>query len=164
MSAGLWVVLHQLHAGEVDLEKELHVVADRHRTDHEIRHVAVDLAAWSLQNRTDLEPVLTRYGTDADTDQHDAGGDLLRAAREKTAELLGRRPETGLLLLRDLRHLYLMAEGNSVLWTVLGQAAKAQQDTELLEVVTACHGRTVRQAKWLNGEIKVHAPQVLSAV
>jgi hypothetical protein len=163
MTAALHGLLREVHAGEVDLEQELHVVADRHRTDHEIRHVAVDLARWSLQNREALEPVLARFGKDADTDAH-AGPTMAQTMREKTAELLGRREETGLLLLRDLRHLHLMAEANSVLWTMLGQAAQATHDSELLEVVTACHERTIRQSVWANGMLKVLTPQVLSAV
>ena len=163
MTAALRGVLREVHAGEVDLEQELHVVADRHRTDHEVRHVAVDLARWSLKNREALEPVLSRYGQDADTDPH-AGPGLVQTMPERTAELLGRREETGLLLLRDLRHVHLMAEANSVLWTMLGQAAQARKDSELLEVVTACHGRTMRQAVWANGMLKVLSPQVLTAV
>lgn len=163
MTPGTKAVLRELHAGEVDLEQQLHVVADRHRTDHEVRHVAVDLARWSLQNRTALEPVLARLGKEADTDTH-AGPRVVQAMREKTAELLGRREETGLLLLRDLRQLHLMAEANSVLWTMLGQAAQASQDSELLGIVTECQGRTVRQAVWANAMIKSLTPQVLSAV
>jgi hypothetical protein len=163
MTAAVHALLREVHAGEVDLEQELHVVAQRHRTDHEVRHVALDLARWSLQNREALEPVLARFGKEVDTDTH-AGPGPVQAMREKTAELLGRREETGLLLLRDLRHLYLMAEGNSVLWTMLGQVAQATHDSELLEVVTTCHERTMRQAVWCNAELKVLSPQVLSAI
>lgn len=163
MTAALRSVLQQVHDGELGLERELHAVAHRHRTDHEVRHVAVDLARWSLMNREALEPVLQRYGKEAGTDAH-AGPGAVRAVREKTSELLGRREAPALLLLRDLRHLHLMAESNSVLWTVLGQAAQGSQDSELLDVVTRCHGRTMRQAVWCTSTLKVLAPQALSAV
>ncbi|MCU1587848.1 MAG: hypothetical protein JWN31_1341 [Frankiales bacterium] len=156
-------VLRQVHEGEADLEKHLHVVADRHRTDHEVRHVAVDLARWSLQNRQALSALAARYGSELSTDQ-EPQAPALSGIREKTAELLGRRPETGLLLLHDLRELYLLASGNSVLWTMLGQAAQAAQDEQLLSVVTECHERTERQTKWCNGMIKVLSQQVLTAV
>src|ERR1700712_1037844 len=33
---------------------------------------------------------------------------------------------------------------------MLGQAAQASKDAQLLEIVTACHGRTTRQAVWCN--------------
>lgn len=57
------------------------------------------------------------------------------------AGLLGRRSEPDVLLLHDLRHLYLLASGNSVHWTAHGQAAHALRDAELLEVVTTCPAR-----------------------
>lgn len=164
MTAALRAVLRQVHEGERELEDELHVVAERHRSDHEVRHTALDLARWSLQNRKDLAPVLERYGDGVDTEPHDPGGDVLRSAREKAAELLGRRPETGAVLLRDLRQLYLLAQGNAVLWTVLGQGAQALKDRELLLIVTQCHDRSNRQATWCLAQIKVTSPQALSAV
>jgi hypothetical protein len=157
---GLRAVLHQLHEGEEDLERQLHVVADRHRTDHEVNHTAINLARWSLQNRTALDPFLEG---DAETQPQD-GTSVMHAVREKTADLLGRRPETGMLLLEDLRNLYLMASGNAVLWTMVMQAAKNLHHTKLLEVVQECHDRTNRQVTWCNGMVKVLSPQVLSAV
>ena len=163
MTAALRALLQEVHDGEVDLEQELHLVADRHRADHEVRHVCVDLARWSLQNREALEPLLARYGQAADTVPH-AGTSVAQSVRERAAELLGRRPESGLLLLHDLRRLHLMAEDISVLWTVLGQGAQAVKDAELLDVVTSCHARTVRQALWCTSELKALSPQLLSAV
>ena len=155
---GVRLVLSQLQDGEAELESELHLVAERHRTDHEIRHVAVDLARWSLQNRQRLAALV-----EAEAPGPEDHSTLTSSLREKTAELLGRRPEPGLLLLRDLRHLYLLAAGNSVLWTMLGQAAQASKDHELLEVVTECHERTMRQTVWCNAMVKVLSPQVLTA-
>lgn len=162
---GIVLFLREVHAGEADLERELHVVAERHRTDHEVRHVAVDLARWSLENRQALAGLADHYGKDLRDDQDpQVPARPMAHLREKTAELLGRRPEPGLLLLHDLRHLYLLASGNSVHWTALGQAAQALRDSELLAVVTACHGRTMRQAVWCNATIKALSPQILTAV
>lgn len=162
---GIDLVLRHVHDGEAELEKELHVVAERHRTDHEVRHVAVDLARWSLQNRQALEPLAQRYGSPlADDQDPQVPSAAMGAIREKTAELLGRRATPGLLLLRDLRELYLLASGNSVLWTMLGQAAQAVRDTELLDAVTACHDRTMRQVVWCNATLKTLSPQVLTSL
>ena len=165
MSYGIAVVLREVHDGETDLERQLHVAAERHRTDHEIRHVAVDLARWSLQNRQALASLADRYGAvlGKDQDPQEPTGPLA-AVREWSAEHLGRRTSPALLLLRDLRHLYLMASGNSVLWTMLGQAAQAGRDSELLAVVTECHGRTERQAVWCNAMVKTLSPQALTAL
>lgn len=162
---GIRLVLRQVHQGEVELESELHVVAERHRTDHEIRHVAVDLARWSLRNRQRLADLADAYGDKLSQDQDPQDSTTLtERIREKTSELLGRRPEPGLLLLGDLRHLYLLASGNSALWTMLGQAAQATKDGELLEVVSDCHDRTSRQVTWCNATIKALSPQVLTTL
>lgn len=162
--AGIRLVLRQVHDGEAELEAELHVIAERHRTDHEVRHVAVDLARWSLLNRQRLATLPDRYGDrlDSNLDAQDSPT-LVERMREKTAEVVGHRPEPGLLLLRDLRHLYLLASGNSMLWTMLGQAAQGAKDTDLLEVVTECQDRTVRQTVWCNSMVKALSAQTLTA-
>jgi len=155
---GIALFLREVHAGETDLERELRAAGERHRTDHEVRHVTVDLARWSLDNR---QALADRYGADLSGDQDSQSpARPMARLRERTAELLGRRPEPGLLLLHDLRHLYLLASGNSVHWTALAQAAQAVRDSELLAVVTACHSRTMRQAVWCNATIKTVSAQV----
>jgi hypothetical protein len=103
---GIALVLRVIHDGEVRLEKEFHAVADRHRTDHEIRHLAVDLARWSKQNREALAPLAGRYGNVLAQDlDPQTPARPLEALSEAAADLLGRRPSAGLLLLRDLREL-----------------------------------------------------------
>ncbi len=47
---GTTLVLRVLHHGEKHLAGELRLVADRHRTDHEVHHVATDLARWSEEH------------------------------------------------------------------------------------------------------------------
>jgi hypothetical protein len=56
----------------------------------------------------------------------------------------------------------MMVEGNSVLWTMLGQAAQALNDPELVEVVTACHDRSAAGGV-CNATIKSLSPQALTA-
>ena len=81
--------------------------------------------------------------------------------REKTSERLGRRPETGLLLLRDMRKLYLVACEASIDWVVLGQGAQAARDADLLAVVSSCHPQTLRTVRWATTKLKESSPQVL---
>jgi hypothetical protein len=88
---------------------------------------------------------------------------LVRAATEKGAELLGRRPEPGLLLLRDLRRLHVLGAGASLDWVALGQAAQAAKDGALLDTVSACHAETLRTLKWTTYRLKEAAPQVLTS-
>ncbi|HEX3613643.1 MAG TPA: hypothetical protein VHU88_18285 [Sporichthyaceae bacterium] len=164
MSRGIALVLDEVHDGEVELESELHRVAQRHHAEHEIVHVAAILARWSLHNRQDLAPAAERYGKELTQHQDPVGpSPAVEVLREKSAEVPGRGKEGGLLLLRDLRQLYLQAQGNAVLWTMLGQGAQATRDSELLEVVTQCQARTLRQATWCNATLKTISPQVLTA-
>jgi hypothetical protein len=155
-------VLREVHVGEVDLEHELRLLGERHKADAEIHHTALDLARWSLLNREDATFLSERFGKGLDDDLEPTKGP--NRLRERAAELLGRRPESGLLLLRDLYDVHLLATGNSVLWTALGQAAKERHDTEMRELVDACHERTNRQATWALSMVKVVSPQVLTAV
>ena len=162
---GITLFLSEVHQGEVELEREFHAVGQRHPADHEVRHVTVDLARWSWENQQALAELTTRYSHDLadDLDPHTADGPA-RALRTRTSELLGRRPEPGVLLLHDLRHLYLLASGNSVHWTALSQAAKSLRDPGLLNVMTSCHSRTTRQATWCNATIKAVSAQILTSM
>lgn len=121
------------------------MIGERHNTDHEIVHVTRQLARWSHDNLA-MAPVAASYGSFLDDpgDPKDPGGPMA-SLREHAADAIGRRPQPGLLLLRDLRELYLLASGNSLDWTMLGQAAQAAHDQPLLETVTNCHPRTIRQ-------------------
>lgn len=60
--------------------------------------------------------------------------------------------------------LYLAASSNSLHWEMLAQAAQATTDTELLALAAACHPQTLRQIRWTNTLIKIHAPQALTSV
>jgi hypothetical protein len=83
--------------------------------------------------------------------------------RNKASELVGRRPEPGLLLLADLRHLHRVAAGVSLDWELLGQGAQAAKDSELLALTKRCHPQALRQMRWANAMLKVLAPQVLAS-
>jgi hypothetical protein len=87
---------------------------------------------------------------------------LLETARHKAAEVLGRSETPGLLLLRDLRDVYLGAQAAEIAWTILIQAAKARRDTDLLTIATRCHTETETCGKWLRTRIKETSPQVLA--
>jgi hypothetical protein len=75
--------------------------------------------------------------------------------------MLGRKPQSGMLLLRDLRQLYLMAEEANIHWLVLGQVVQALRDQALLNQVSALHKQILTQIKWLKTRIKESLPQVL---
>jgi hypothetical protein len=165
---GIALILRALHHGERSLERHLLVVAERHRTEHEVHHVAVDVARWSREHAARLAEAGRAHGLDLSAPGEEStpagASGPLAALREKTAELLGRRPEPALLLLHDLRELYLAASDNSLHWEMLAQAAQAANDSELLALASACHPQTLRQVRWANTLIKTLAPQALTSV
>ncbi|MEU6619703.1 hypothetical protein ABZ926_02755 [Streptomyces litmocidini] len=163
--SGVTLTLRALHHGERRLEKELVAVADRHRTEHEVHHVATDLARWSGEHADRIADAARAYELDLQGGTEEKPGEgLLSAVREKTAELLGHRPEPGLLLLRDLRSLHLAAAENSLYWEMLAQYAQAAKQDRLLALSSDCHPQTLRQMRWTNTMIKVLSPQILTAL
>ncbi|MFF4366786.1 hypothetical protein [Streptomyces sp. NPDC001594] len=161
---GIGLTLHALHHGERGLAHDLEVVAERHRTDHEVHHVAKDLVRWSEEHCRRIAEAGRPYGLDLDGPAGSPTSALVSALREKPTEALGPRPRAGLLLLSDLRALHLAAAGNSLYWEMLAQAAQAAREPRLLELATACHPQTLRQMRWTNTMIKDLAPQLLTSV
>ncbi|MFF1556418.1 hypothetical protein [Streptomyces sp. NPDC058279] len=162
---GTTLTLRTLHHGERHLEKELLAAAERHRAEHEVHHIARDLARWSHEHAARLSEAARHYSLDLDAppDHPDSGGPLT-ALRERAAEALGRRPEPGLLLLHDLKDLYLAAAENSLYWEMLAQTAQATREARLLELAASCHPQTLRQVRWANTMIKNLSPQILSGL
>ncbi len=161
--SGITLTLRELHDGERALEEALLAAAERHRTDHEIHHVASDLARWSREHSARLADTGHHYGLDLDGPKDDPSPGALTALRQKAAEALGRRPETGLLLLHDLRDLHLAAARNSLYWEMLAQAAQGARDERLLALAGECHPQTLRQLRWTNTMIKELSPQLLTS-
>jgi len=187
MKIGL--AIQQVRSAEQDLAEELEKVGARHKTDQEVYHLTRTLAGISRRNARELASFQERYPVTggAGEEQGDSGllgklrekgsemveavssgsegkrKGLLDAAREKGAELVGRRPETGLLLLRDLRKLYVLASEASIDWVILGQGAQAAKDRELLQATKDCHPDTLRTLKWALTMTKHVSPQVLTS-
>ncbi|MEU1320454.1 hypothetical protein [Streptomyces tibetensis] len=162
--SGIAITLRLLHDGERDLEQDLLAAAARHRTDHEFHHVALDIARWSREHAARLADAGRDHGLDLSGPRGDPSPRALAALREKASEALGRRPESGLLLLNDLRDLHLAAARNSLHWEMLAQVAQATRDEPLLTLVADCHPQTLRQLRWTNTMVKILAPQLLSSV
>ena len=155
------LALRELHRSEHKLALTLSTLAARHKSDHEIHHVALDLASWSEDHLRELAAAGTRYGLDLNAAPRTEA--LTTPVQEKLSELLGRRPEPALMLLMDLRHLHRVAAGVSVDWELLAQGAQAVTDPELLALTQRCHPQTLRQLRWANAMLKVLAPQVLAS-
>jgi hypothetical protein len=157
------LALWEVHAAENGLAEELLSAGERHKTDHDVFHLTRTLASWCERHIKRLADEAARYGLELDaTHEHDREG-LLGKVRERGAELMGERPEPGVLLLRDLRELHLAAARASLAWTLLGQGAQAVRDQQLLDTVTACHPETIRTMKWTVQKLKESGPQVLAS-
>jgi hypothetical protein len=160
---GIGGAVRVLHHGERDLARRLLRAAERHRTDHDIYHLATELAHWSQEHTERLAALGHAYGLNLSGPRGEPSS-LLSTLREKGAEMVGDRPEPALLLLHDLRDLHLAAAGNSLSWEMLGQAAQATRDRPLFDLVADCHPQTLRQMRWTNTMIKQLSAQALSSV
>ena len=160
----LGLAIRELASAEEELADALLQVGERHRADHDVHHLTRQLSRWEQGHIAALEPFAERY--DADVDAGEVGRERagpLASAREKGAELLGRRPASGLLLLSDMRRLHLLAAEASLDWTIVWQAAQAAKDAELVECVSLCHPETLRVLRWTLTKLKQAAPQVLTS-
>jgi hypothetical protein len=157
-------LLSRLHELELDLAERYRAIGERHAADHDVYHQCHSFAQQAEEHARTIAPLAERYGQDVEEDGGpDFWSGILESARRAGSELLGRRPEAGLLLLRDLRTLFLAAEEASITWVMAGQAAQAARDSELLQAVSTCHGEVELQVKWLTTRIKVASPQTLVA-
>ena len=119
---------------EAALVAALDDLAETHRADHDVFHMAHTLGRL---HRANLEAL----GGAPEVEAAKPGGDLLA----------------------DLRQLHVLYAQASIDWVILGQGAQAARDAELLATVTKCHAQTLRGMKWTVTRIKQAAPQALLA-
>jgi hypothetical protein len=75
----------------------------------------------------------------------------------------GRSGKTGMLLLRDLRDLFVEASGVEMDWTIVRQGAMAARDEPLVLAATVGLEETRRVLRWLTTRVKEASPQILMA-
>jgi len=154
-------LLDDLHDAETDLAHQYRIVAERQAAEQDVYYLCRTLAKQADEHAEHVRRVAEEFGKTLSEPGGDRMANVLSGLRHKTSELMGRRPESGLLLLRDLRELYLMAEEANIHWLALGQVAQAVRDHDLLDEVSDLHKQTLTQIKWLKTRIKEAAPQVL---
>lgn len=159
----LGLAMRELHRSEKSLAGDLRRVADRHHVEHEIYHVARDLARWSDEHIRELSDHSRRYGRQLPAEHHDYLGAMTASVQQRISDVSGRRPEPGLLLLADLRRLHRKAAGVSVDWELLAQGAQAAKDVDLLALTKRAHPQTLRQLRWTNAMLKILSPQILAS-
>lgn len=156
------MAIEEVHGAESALAEELLRVGERHKADHDVFHLTRTLAQKAQERMKALEPHAGRYDVSLSGDGGDGSG-LLSTLREKGSEFAGRRPQTGVLLLRDVRKLHLRAAEASINWTMLGQGAQAARDSDLLATVGECHPECLRALRWTTTKLKEASPQVLTS-
>jgi hypothetical protein len=67
-----------------------------------------------------------------------------------------------LVLLHDLRQLFLAASDCEIAWTIVGQCAKAARDEELEEIFIKSFDEVAAQLRWIKTKIKLAAPQAIT--
>jgi hypothetical protein len=157
------LVLRELHRSENSLLRDLLMVADRHRVDHEIFHTARDITVWSRDHLRRLSACASTHGLHLDPTPSSGAPAVVERLVRHTSVLLGRRPEPGLVLLADLRRLHRKAAGVSLDWELLAQSAQAMRQRDLLDLAQRCHPQTLRQLKWANAQLKIYSPQILAS-
>ena len=154
------LVLRELHRAETGLARDLLALADRHRAEADVFHVARDIAVWSQIHVRRLAAAGVDHGVRLNAEPRWA---LPRAPIRTVARGLRRRRAPGLLLLADLRHVHRLATGVSLDWELLAQAAQGMKDRPLLELAQDCHPQTLRQMRWANAQLKQNATQVIAS-
>jgi hypothetical protein len=158
------LALRELHRAEEELADEYVKVGERLASEHEVYYGCKRFAQQCHLHVDAIRPFAARYEESLPpSDDSDVGETTTATLRHKLSELLGRRPESGLLLLRSLRQLYLQAQEVSFHWILVGQIAQATRDAELLAVVDRLHRETLTQVKWLKAQVKEASPQALVA-
>lgn len=161
----LELAIEQAQDAECDLFDELTTLAERHAADSDVYHVAKTLASRCASQLELLLPPADRYGARGRTidEPTEQGPDMLERARRLASEMLGRHEVAGMLLLDDLRALYLTAHRGELAWVVLEQGAKAARDAELIAATKKGREEAERRWKWVRTKVKEASPQLLVA-
>jgi hypothetical protein len=156
------MALRELYQAENELADEYVKVGERLAVEHDVWYACKRFAEQCHTHADAMRPFAAAHEEQLPpADETTVGETTTAALRHKLAEALGRRPESGLLLLRSLRQLYLQAHEVSFHWMIAGQLAQATRDHELLALVDELHRETLTQIKWLKTQVKQASPQAL---
>jgi hypothetical protein len=156
------MALKELYRAEEELADEYVKVGERLAAEHDVWYDCKRFAEQCHLHADAIRPFAATHEEQLPpADDATVGETTTAALRHKLSEALGRRPESGLLLLHSLRQLYLQAQEVSFHWIVAGQLAQATRDPELLALVDELHRETLTQIKWLKTQVKQSSPQAL---
>jgi hypothetical protein len=158
------LALKELYESEEALADAYVKLGERLASEHELWYGCKRFAQQCHLHAETIRQHAVRYGEQLPPpDDSEVGETATAPMRQRLAAALGRRPESGLLLLQALRELYVAAHEVSFHWLLAGQIAQAARDPELLAVVDELHRENLTQIKWLKSQAKEAAPQALVA-
>lgn len=150
----------EVRDAEQDLARHLLRFAERHAAEHDLYHTGHALAHECAALLSDLAPFAEQYGA-APPDLHAASSlGVFEQLRRAGSNVVARSEAAGIVLMGDLRRLYLAAQDAELAWVVLNQVAQAVRDGLLHDTVLHGHERAEARGKWLRTRIKESAPQV----
>jgi len=159
----LAATLERLRDAEVELAGEYREIGERHAAEHDVFHICHTLASQCAARAEQIGRVCGGHG-----ERNGTGGpgsavhSLAAAVRRKASEITGRSPATGELLLRDLRHLYVLTGDCQLQWMIVAQGAKAARETELIDLSLKSCEEVSGQMRWIITKVKLAAPQAVS--
>lgn len=125
-------------------------IGESHASEPDVRIDCAKFAVQTEQHVTKLSLALQRYADD------------LPPEPDRLLSALYAGPRTGPLgLLRDLHDLYLLTSECEIVSILVGQAARAALDHELIQLTEECDRQITVQLAWLRGRMKQAAPQAL---
>src|SRR5438045_9104626 len=89
--------IEDVRDAEAELAAQLQIVAERHAVEHEIYHLGHTLAQQCADHIQQLTPFAETYGVTLHPEKISGSPGMLSAIRQKSAELIGRSEESGLL-------------------------------------------------------------------
>jgi hypothetical protein len=147
---------------EQSLAQHLVRFAERHAAEHDLYHTGHTLARQCETQLAQLAPFAEKYGAAPPDTDVASSPRMVEQLRRVGSDLLGRSEASGMLLIEDLRHLYLAIQDAELAWVILGQVAQAVRDGQLHDMVMQCHEAAEMRGKWLRTRVKESAPQVFS--
>lgn len=139
-----------LEEGSSTLADSYTVLAQGHSEEPEVVAQATRFRAQCLKHADRLGPARERYG-----DHPAPHPDRLHL------EGLEEARSGGLGLLRDLHEVYDYASHLQIAWTIVGQAAQGNEDTEVVDIAESCRSEIALQVAWLTTQVKTASAQVL---
>lgn len=150
----LGTYLGMLHGSEGELARAFRLVAKLHAGEPDIEHECRLFASWCDEHVLKLHPYVQRYGERS----RDLG--MMRFLFRDAAGL-AHEGSLMLVMLRNLHHLWLMAQESHVSWLIIEQAAQGLRDEALALTCQEAQQRNHLQVSWLKMRIKQSAPQTL---